>query len=205
MENTTQNGPQRGLPPLDGILESVSLVRIDRWSDKIQLVPQLEKFAVVSALNHLHQGSLHRADVLPGIDWAGTGLNSVSQASFAEPVRSGGESNAQLKSIPAEVEVGDQLQSDQLDSLMAGLCHREVELVVGLDADKWPVRKHLPFESQLLLKIVGCFTATQPLNDVNSLLDSVGPLEGIRDGFNHPVHCELLQVKQLPELLMLPA
>jgi acyl-CoA synthetase (AMP-forming)/AMP-acid ligase II/NAD(P)-dependent dehydrogenase (short-subunit alcohol dehydrogenase family)/acyl carrier protein len=86
-----------------------------------------------------------------------------------------------------------------MDSLLAGLCQRQAELIIGLDGDKWPIRKHLPFEGQSLQKFVACFTANKQESDLESVLDKQAVGDNIYDQFHVPTQCEFMQLEQLPE------
>ncbi|HHO59366.1 MAG TPA: SDR family NAD(P)-dependent oxidoreductase [Thiotrichales bacterium] len=80
-----------------------------------------------------------------------------------------------------------------LDCLMAVLCHSQAELVIGLDADKCPIRQHLPFEGNGLQKLVACFTAQQPEITLESTEQII-----LHDRFNVPTQCEFMQMETLP-------
>lgn len=82
-----------------------------------------------------------------------------------------------------------------MDCLLAGLCHRQAELIIGLDADKWPIRKHLAFESHPLQKLAACYTASNQNTDIGSLTGA----NHVYDMFHVLSQCELLRLEQLPE------
>jgi NAD(P)-dependent dehydrogenase (short-subunit alcohol dehydrogenase family)/acyl carrier protein len=82
-----------------------------------------------------------------------------------------------------------------MDCLLAGLCRKQANLIIGLDADKWSIRKHLAFESQPLLKLVCCFTANKKNTDIESLLKTIS----IYDRFQMQSQCDFLQLEHLPE------
>lgn len=119
--------------------------------------------------------------------WEDIGLSQQEPAFAADYYRSIGYSL-----IPA---------STGMDCLMAGLNHREAELIIGLDADKWPIRQHLPFEAQSMQKLVACFTAEEPHIDVEPLFDEAVASQCLVDRFDVRVGCEFIQLEQIPETI----
>lgn len=82
-----------------------------------------------------------------------------------------------------------------MECLMAGLCHRRSNLMIGLDATNWLIRKHLAFESQPLLKLVSCFTVKEQKSDLESSLRAFS----LPDRFQVPSRCEYLKMEKLPK------
>jgi len=139
-----QNSPQGGmLPQLDGILESVPLVRIDRFDNEVLVV-----YAVLTleSADNLAFGSSCCAQ---------PGLGESSLAGSSNIMGNATKTTAQIALIDA-ISYDATGHVDEA-SLMD---------IPVLDAERWPVQRCFSFESQLLLKIVGCFTATQPLNNI---------------------------------------